>query len=113
MKVLKSLLFFFALSLSAHAEILNCEVIGNHELLSSTKLEVKTSASYLYAQHGSYSFYVKTSPINQYEIEIYNSSGPIRSYVVGKLELLKDKLAWTLWTRDILLETNCKLAEEL
>lgn len=113
MKNLLSILFFFLLSLHVQAEILECEVIANHERLSVNTIEIKGQYSIPYAKHGSYSFFVKTSPINQYEIEIYNSNGPIRNYVVGKLERPTDKLAWTLWSRDILLETNCKLAEEL
>ena len=113
MKYFLTLLLLTINSVSANSAVLNCEVINDHEVISSSQVEPSTGKSLQYASLGSYSFFVKQTESSQFELEIYNSNGPIRSYASGRLEKTSDKLAWTIWTRDILLETNCKLAEEL
>ena len=113
MKYFLTLILLSLISVSANSAVLNCVVITDHEVISSSQVESSLSKSLQYASIGSYSFYVKQTESSQFELEIYNMNGPIRSYASGSLEKTTDKLAWTIWTRDILLETNCKLAEEL
>ena len=113
MKYFLTLVLLLLNSVAANSASLNCEVINDHEVISSSEVEASLGQSLQYASIGSYTFYVKQTELSQFELEIYNSNGPIRSYASGTLKKTTDKLAWTIWTRDILLETNCKLAEEL
>jgi hypothetical protein len=106
--------YVFALSIQTlHAEALNCDVSLNGEIVAENNLFVNVAEQKNYVTLGTFYFYVKNMGNSQFELEIYNTDGPLRSYAEGNLRTLTDKLSWTLWTRDILLETKCKLAEEL
>jgi hypothetical protein len=94
------------------AEDLSCTVIANHDVLAEVEINVATKEQSNYINAGSFSFYVTNKGDSLFELEIFNTNGPTRSYAEGVLRVVSDKLAWTLWTRDILLETNCKLAGE-
>jgi hypothetical protein len=97
----------------AYAENLACSVSANGDLLAQTTFSLAVNEQKNYISAGTFYFYVKNKGESKFELEIFNSDGPSRSYAEGNLRNSEDMLAWTLWTRDILLETNCKLAEEL
>ena len=95
------------------AEELVCSITANGDLLAETQFSLEAKAETQYATGGSYSFYLHNLGSSKFEMEIYNNDGPSRSYSTGFLRNSADTLTWTLWTRDILLETSCKLAEEI
>lgn len=113
-KFLISIFCLFAFSfIEVHAESLNCDVSLNGEIASDMNLQINKSEQKNYLTIGTYYFYVKNLGGSLFELEIYNSDGPERSYAEGIIRDSTDKLSWTLWTRDILIETKCKLAEVL
>lgn len=111
MKKLIAALFLTLISSSVFAEELFCNVTVNMETVAEVEFTSapKTNTAYVVAE--GFSFYITNKGNSKFELEVFNLDGPSRSYAEGYLRTQEDTLAWTLWTRDILLETRCKLAK--
>ena len=92
------------------AEDLICNVSVNTEVVAETEFTVVPKTKVTYVLVEDYTFFVANLGESKYELEIYDSAGPTRFYATSYLRTTSDQLAWTLWSRDILLETSCKLA---
>lgn len=111
---MKKLIIALALSLSSSAllaEELFCTVSVNFETVAEVQLQVEPTQKEAYVMADAFSFYVTNKGQGKFELEIFNADEPSRSYAEGFLRTKEDTLAWTLWSRDMLLETKCKLAQ--
>lgn len=112
---MKNFLMSIMLLFSSHvlfAEDLACTVTANSDVLIQTDFNLNVKEQYQYLSAGTFSFYLSNLGNSKFEIEVYNNDGPIRFYTTGLLRTSNDILTWTLWSRDILLETSCKLADQ-
>lgn len=91
------------------AEELICQVKVNTQTVSEQKLTVPANASIPYAEVEGFRMKINNHGASKFELEIFDPSVPSRGYAEGSLKDAKDELKWTLWTRDILLETACRL----
>lgn len=111
---MKGLIFIMLLcvSTSIFAEELNCTVSVNLEVVAEEvfTIDAKTKVAYLKADD--FVFYVANKGNSKFELEIFNVDAPSRSYAEGYLKTVEDSLTWTLWTKDYLLETSCRLADK-
>lgn len=94
------------------AEDVVCTVTANHDVLAQTDFSLNVKEQHQYVSAGTFSFYLSNLGNSKFEIEVYNNDGPTRFYTTGLLRTSNDILTWTLWSRDILLETSCKLADQ-
>lgn len=108
-KTIIALTFLLSASM-AKASDLVCNVKINAEEAAVTEFTVAPNTEVTYAVLEGYKFFVSNLGNSKFELEIYDSNGPTRSYATGHLRNLTDDLSWTLWSREILLETTCKLA---
>lgn len=105
------LLFMVAcLTSTSMAENLLCQVSINMEVQSKLSLQVPLDENILYAKFQPFQMRIKNLGASKFEIEVYDSEEPSRSYAKGTLRAEDDEVRWTLWRRDILLETSCSLA---
>lgn len=98
------------LAANAAAEDLVCRVKVNGAAASERKVRVSPNESVPYAELEGYRFKIKNLGPSRFEIEAYDSAAPSRGYAAGFLRAAGDAVSWTLWTRDILLETTCALS---
>lgn len=111
---MKKLIVAMMLSLcstAVFAEELFCTLSVNMETVGEVQFKAEPQAKTPYLIADGFSFYVSNKGNSKFELEIFNLEGPSRSYAEGFLRSKEDTLAWTLWTRDMLLETKCKLAQ--
>lgn len=104
------LLFGVGLASTAMAENLFCQVSVNMEVQSKLTIEVPLNEKIAYAIAQPFQMKIKNLGASQFELEIYDSEEPARHYAKGTLRTEGDEVKWTLWRRDILLETSCHLA---
>lgn len=102
-------LILLAVAADASAAELLCQVKVNAEIQSVARIEVSENASALYAETHGFRLRVNSRGASRYELEIYDSAVPSRSYSEGALRNGTDELKWALWTREILLETSCRI----
>ncbi len=110
---MKNLLFLSLLSLSTSilsAEII-CDIKTNGGHTFSTIIEIKEGQKVEFADIEGLKFKLKSKYNSHYEMEIFDIDGPSRTYVEGSLKIKSDKVQYSLWTRDILLESSCSLFE--
>lgn len=102
----------FAVLQNAYSEELFCTVSVNLETVAETEFNLEVSERTKYVDAGDFVFYVKNMGDSKFELEVFDGSVPSRSYALGILRNATDDLKWSLWTRDILLETSCKLSQK-
>lgn len=103
-------IIFLLVSSLVGAEDLFCNVSVNTEVVAATEFAVAPKTKMTYVLVEGYTFSIANLGESKYELEIYDSAGATRSYATAYLRATTDQLGWTLWSRDILLETSCKLA---
>lgn len=94
---------------NAHAAKLKCTISSNLELLSEDILSIAEGSTHNFGNLPSYLFKLNSLSSEKFEIEVFDSNAPSRSYAAGLLHAPGDEIRWTLWSRDILLEAICRL----
>ncbi len=102
----------FAGSQNVHSEEVFCTVKVNLETVAETQFNIGATERLMYVQAEDFAFYLANKGQSKFELEVFDGSVPSRSYAQGVLRALTDELTWTLWSRDILLETSCKLVQK-
>lgn len=97
---------------NAQSEELFCTLSVNLEKIAETQFQIENGSRVKYIDAGDFVFYVANKGEAKFEIEVFDGSAPSRSYAQGILRSASDDLKWSLWTRDVLLETNCKLVQK-
>lgn len=97
---------------NAFAEDLTCNVMANLDEVARVDFTLNSNEQTKYAFSEVFSFFVTNKGHGKFELEIYNNNGPTRSYAEGYLRNSEDTLTWTMWTRDILLSTECRLIQK-
>jgi len=97
-------LFLFLISLNLSATEISCFVEKNLSPVLEFTEEVAVGERISIGEIDQFKFYLKSLNYNQFEIEIYDRETPSRQYTEGSGENLK----WTLWSREVLLNINCK-----
>lgn len=110
--MMKYFLLFLGMCLTSTsmAENLLCRVSVNLEVQSELVIQAPLNENILFAEIQSFRMRIKNLGASKFEIEVYDSVEPARSYAKGTLRTEEDEVRWTLWKRDILLETSCSLA---
>lgn len=98
------------ISTSLFAETLTCNVQVSLEEVARVEFAINSMEQKKYISSEGYSFYLNSKGDSKFELEIFNGNEPSRSYAEGFLKTPSDTLTWTLWTRDVLLTTQCRLA---
>ena len=109
---MKKLIFFcmFLFSSLSFAEDLLCVVKVNLSVVGEVEISVAPSSAHThYMEVEGFRFYITNKGHSKFELEIYNPNDPSRGYAEGFLRTAEDQLTWTLWSRDILLESSCRL----
>jgi hypothetical protein len=96
---------------TAFAEVVLCKVKVNTAEVSLKKVDVKVGDSEVFAENSGFRFRVKNYGMGKFELDVFDPATPSRNYAEGLLKSATDEVGWALWTRDILLEASCKLAE--
>lgn len=104
-------LFFALTSNFVHAETIKCFISVNAERVVETEFSVLPGNKELFADSGDYRFFMKNFDHSKFELEVYDVYAPSRSYSTGFLRTSEDELAWAFWSRDVLIETTCKLIQ--
>jgi hypothetical protein len=110
---MKKLLIFTAFtinSMTMGADLI-CKVKVNSEEALETKVIIDEGQKIKYASAENFTFFVKQINSTDYEIELLDMSVPSRSYAKASLNSGADKLQYSLWSRDMILESNCRIAE--
>lgn len=108
-KMIASVLFLIMTS-SSYAQDISCQILVNTEIVNESTISVEANSKMVYGDVEGYRFMINNLGASKYEIEIFDPSGPSRSYASGTLKTEDDKISWTFWSRDIMLESNCRLS---
>lgn len=103
--------FLMATSSNAFAENIKCFLSVNSEPVAEVEFNLEANTKELFIDSTDYRFYLANKGNSKFELEVYDAYAPSRSYAIGYLRIAKDELSWAFWSRDILLETTCKLAQ--
>lgn len=108
---------FFLLTIAnvsgAFAEQLLCKVTVNTEVQTKKEITVLPDEKVTFADVDSFRMMVKNLGSAKFEVEVFDGNEPSRGYAKGSLKTSDDEVRWTLWRRDILLETSCQLSNPL
>lgn len=109
------ILFSSILFLSSNlmAEELVCKTSLSTVVVSENTVAVEKGERVLFEEFDGYHLWVKNLGDHRYELEVFDESGPSRGYASAFLHDQRDELGWATWTRNILLETACRLAPSL
>jgi hypothetical protein len=112
--MMKYVLFLSSVCLASttFAENIYCQVSVNLEIQSKSTIQVSLDENISYAKIQSFQMKIKNLGFFKFEIEVYDSDEPARHYAKGTLRSSDDEIKWTLWRRDIIIETTCRLASE-
>jgi len=86
-----------------------CDIKVNREHVFSTILEISKGQKVEFAEVAGSKFTLKSLKNSQYEIEIFDRDKSSRAYAEGSLKTKGERVQYSLWTRDILLESSCGL----
>lgn len=113
MKIFKKLTFAFCVFTltSAWASDLICTTAINTNIISSVSVQVETGDKVVFEEVEGYKLMIKNFGNHKYEMEVFESDVPSRGYASGFLRNRSDELSWAKWSREILIETSCKLDE--
>lgn len=98
------------LAVPAFAQELICQVSVNMDKTFQETLDVPENGSAFVGEVEGFRIRVNARGSSKFELEVFEGSGPSRSYAEGFLRTAEDEIKWTLWTREILLEASCRLA---
>lgn len=108
---MKKLMLICTLLLSSgvYANELLCSVSQGLVEVSISDVKVAPGEKASYETLDGYMFSVKNLGDSKFELDVFDSSTPSRSYASGILKSPSDTLSWTYWSRETLIETNCHL----
>lgn len=89
------------------ASDLICSVKFNTQEVFETKVSVKEGQRVKFVSIENYTFFLKNTKAHDFELEVLDMDIPSRSYALASLKNGEDKLQYSLWSRDTLLETSC------
>jgi hypothetical protein len=101
--------FLACTSFAAHAEDLLCQTSTSTQVISEQVVTVAEHEKVKFEEQVGFSLMVHNLGHSQFELEIFDANGESRSYATGFLHSKDDILAWSIWSRTVLLETSCKL----
>ncbi len=104
MRVFSILLLLITFSGSLAAMELDCSVTQNTDLVWNGKVSVENGERTFIVSQQQFKFFVKNLGQSGLELEVYDRQTPSRQYLQGNGAQLK----WTLWSRSILIELNCR-----
>lgn len=110
--IMKHLLISLAVLLSgaaAQAQDLFCNLKVNNDVIADTKVTTILGKSVVFGEYGNYKVSVRDLGASKFFIEVYEINVS-RTYADGVLRTEDDEIKWTLWSREILMETACRLA---
>ena len=93
----------------AYAEDLRCSLAVNGESAVVLEFSVEAGTKKMFIDSNDYRFFLINKGQSKFELEIYDAYSATRSYSAGYLRTNQDELSWTFWSREVLLETTCKL----
>jgi hypothetical protein len=99
------------LSLNINATDILCSIKVNTQNEFETKLSMDVSQKVKFASADNFTFFLNRINESDYELELLDTSVPSRSYAKATLNTQTDKLQYSLWNRDILLETSCRIVK--
>jgi len=111
---LKKLMLICALLLSSgflYGSELHCSVSQGLVEVSIAEVTVFPGEKSSYETLEGYMFAVKNLGDSKFELDVFDSSTPSRSYSSGSLRSSSDSLSWTYWSRETLIETTCRLKQ--
>lgn len=94
---------------SAMANDLACSTSINTNSISRVSLNVEVGIKAVYEEIEGYKLMIKNLGKHKYELEVLEEDTPSRGYATGLLRTGADELSWAKWSREILIETSCKL----
>lgn len=86
-----------------------CRVKVNHETVSERKVVLDEGTSAFYAETRGFRMRANHRGASKFELEVIDLETPSRGYAEASLRAPEDAIKWTLWTRELLLETSCQL----
>lgn len=96
---------------AGNSDQLICQVKVNTVLTSEKSVSVAPHSTVQLAEVQGFRLKLNHLGNAQFEIEAFDGVATTRSYAKGFLRDLEDDLNWAFWSRDILLETSCRLAQ--
>lgn len=111
---MKKLMLISSLLLSSgvlQANELHCSVSQGLIEVSIAEVTVAPGEKSSYETIEGYMFSVKNLGDSKFELDIFDSGTPSRSYSSGSLKSATDSLSWTYWSRETLIETTCRLKQ--
>ena len=114
--IMKALIAISLLSLSLSAVArdirISCAVSHNTQLVYENEISVPQNAKNIsIANFDLFEMFMTSLPDGRYELQMLNSMEPSRTYATGALTSASPTLELSVWTREFLLETKCKLIE--
>ncbi|MBC7428871.1 MAG: hypothetical protein H7336_09690 [Bacteriovorax sp.] len=95
----------------ALAENIQCNYSMNGKAAIETGVFlVAQNTKQVFVEAADYRFFISNKANSKFELEIFDAFTPSRSYATGYLRTLEDEISWAFWSRDVLIETTCKLA---
>ncbi len=104
-------LTFMIATTNAFAENIKCSLSVSTEPVVEVEFNVEPNTKELFVDSTDYRFYMTNKGNSKFELEVFDAYAPSRSYSTGYLRTTADELSWAFWSRDVLLETTCKLAQ--
>jgi hypothetical protein len=107
--VKKSILFFAAIaSFHVHAAQVSCQASKNLDVQWSHAVTTQVGQRVEIGSVEDYDFLLKEVETGRFEIEVFDPYTPARQYANGVIDKANG-LKWSLWTREILLEIDCRI----
>ncbi|MBC7714558.1 MAG: hypothetical protein H7177_14525 [Rhizobacter sp.] len=104
-------LTFLISSSFAFAENVQCNYsVNGGEAVETGVFNVAANSKEIYVDAEDYRFFISNKGNAKFELEIFDAYAPSRSYATGYLRTAADDISWAFWSRDVLIETTCKLA---
>lgn len=107
------LLALFTISFNTFAEDLACSVNLNTVNVTDVEVTVGAQEKVLFADlENGFRFYINNKGNSKFEIEVVNNDEQTRSYADGKLQNLDEEVSWSIWSRDYMIDSTCKLIKK-
>ncbi len=105
-------ILILALIFSSHlarAELLLCKVKLRTENYSEKKISTASGESTQFEDVEGYRLKLNNLGGSKFEIEVFDGNAETRSYARATLKNSANELSWSLWSRENLIESSCKL----
>ncbi len=109
-KIMCTIFLFLLMASLSYAQDLTCQILVNTEIASESTVELEANSKIFFGEVEGYRFTINSLGNSKYELEIFDPGTPSRSYSSGLLKTIGDKISWTYWSREIMIESNCRLS---